>query len=121
MRVALVAAGMAVMLGGCETFEETYLIEQDVMVNEQGVQVNSDLEEDFWGSRWYQFRAYNSNDFPICVRITLKDGSYTSGHSLGGSHLIAPGGSADVGYVNTPADFYINTAVFNPNASGACY
>ena len=121
MRAAVVAAGLAVMLGGCETFEETYLIEQDVMVNEQGVQVNSDLEEDFWGSRWYQFRAYNSNTFPVCVRVTLKDGSYTSGHSLGGSHLIAAGGSADVGYITLPADFYVNASVFSPTDNGACY
>lgn len=121
MRVVLVAAGMAVMLGGCETFEETYTIDQDVIINEQGVQVNSDLEEDFWGSRWYQFRAYNSNAFSICVQVTLKDGSYTSGHSLGAAHLIGPGGSADVGYVTLPADFYVNTSVFNPNGSGQCY
>jgi hypothetical protein len=121
MRVALVAAGMVVLLGGCETFEETYTIEQDVIIDEQGVRVVSDLEEDFWGSSWFQFRAYNSNSFPICVRVSLEDGSYTSGHSLGGAHRIEAGGAADVGYITNPSEFYINTGVFSPSASGECY
>jgi len=121
MRAVAFAAGLAVLFGGCETFEETYLLEQDVLVDEQGIRVVSDLEEDFWGSSWFQFRAYNSNSFPVCVQVTLRDGSYTSGHSLGGAHRIEAGGSADVGYITNPSDFYINTAVSNPSDSGACY
>jgi hypothetical protein len=121
MRVALVAVGMAVLMGGCETFEETYTIEQDVIIDEQGVRVVSDLEEDFWGSSWFQFRAYNSNSFPVCVRVSLHDGSYTSGHSLGAVHRIEPSATVDVGYINTPADFNVNALVTTTNGSGACY
>lgn len=121
MRAVIVAAGLAVMLAGCETLEETYTIQQDVIIDEQGVQVNSDLEEDFFGSRWWQFRAYNSNAFPVCVQVSLKDGSYTSGHSLGGVHRLEASQSADVGYITAPADFYVNARVFSPNDSGVCW
>ena len=49
---------------------------------EQGVRVVSDMEEDMLGSRWWQFRAFNSNDFDVCVQVTLDPSSQTSGHSM---------------------------------------
>jgi hypothetical protein len=120
MRAAMVAVGMAVLLGGCETFEETYTIEQDTLIDEGGVQVTSDLQEDFFGERWFQFRAYNSNSFPVCVQVSLKDGSYTNGHSMGALHRVDSGTSVDVGYINTPADFNVSARVTTTNGSGAC-
>ena len=68
MRKWVWAAVCAPLLGGCETFEESYLVEQKVIIDEQGVRVVSDMEEDMLGSRWWQFRAFNSNDFDVCVR-----------------------------------------------------
>ncbi len=120
MRKLVLAALLAPLVGGCEILDETYLIQQDVIVDEQGVRVVSDMEEDFAGSRWWQFRAFNQNNFPICVQVTLSPGSQTNGHSLGGIHQLAPAGSADVGYINAPADFYVNANVFAVGSDGAC-
>lgn len=118
--VICVAAVVLPLLGGCETFEESYLIEQDVLINENGVQVNADLEEDFFGGQWRQFRAYNSNSFSVCVQVTLSENSQTSGHSMGVVHRLEPQGSADVGYVTLPASFAIYARVWDVDDSGAC-
>lgn len=121
MRAACCAALLALpLVGGCEMLEETYLVEQDVIVDQQGVRVTSDLEEDLFGASWFQFRAYNSNPFPVCVRVTLDGNSYTSGHSLGGAYPIGAGASVDVGYINNPSDFYVNTYVYNLEDDGTC-
>lgn len=120
MRKLVLAALIAPLLAGCETFEESYLVEQDVIIDGQGVRVVSDLEEDMPGSRWWQFRAFNSNDFPACVQVTLDQNSQTSGHSMGAVHRIEAFGSADVGYITAPASFNVNAAVFPTDDDGAC-
>lgn len=118
MRVALVAVGMAVVLGGCETFEP-YSVQYDQVIDQDGVSVYGNLMEDFAGERWWQFSASNSNAFSACVQTNLTSGS-TSGHSMGGIHLLGPGATTDIGYVELPADFRTNTRVWNPLADGSC-
>ncbi len=120
MRKCVLAALVAPLLSGCETFEESYLIEQNVIIDDHGVRVVSDMEEDVLGSRWWQFRAFNSNDFPACVQVTLDQNSQTSGHSMGAVHRIEPFGSADIGYITAPASFYVNAAVFATDEEGVC-
>jgi hypothetical protein len=118
MRVAFVAVGMALLLGGCETFEP-YSVQYDQIINESGVSVYGNLMEDFSGARWWQFTANNSNDFSACVRTSLTSGS-TSGHTMGGSHLLGPGETVDIGYVELPGSFNTDTRVWNPRADGSC-
>ncbi len=120
MRKLVLAALLTPLAGGCEMLDETYLIQQDVILDEQGVRVVSDMEEDFVGARWWQFRAFNQNDFPVCVQVTLSAGSQTSGHSLGGVYQLAPAGDADVGYINAPASFYVNAKAFGVGSDGVC-
>lgn len=116
------ALGTAILaLPGCETLSEPTLIDQTVIIDHEGVRVTSDLEEDFLsGNRWFQFRAFNSNDFNVCVQVTLLDGSSTSGHSLGGIHRVGPTQMADVGYITAPADFRVNAEVFDTNDDEQC-
>ena len=109
----VLAAVCAPFLAGCETFEESHLIEQ-------GVRVVSDMEEDVFGSRWWQFMAFNSYDFDVCVQVTLDPSSQTSGHSMGGVHQIASGASMDVGYINAPANFFVNAGVQATEEDGSC-
>jgi hypothetical protein len=126
MRATLVATAFGAvaslcMLGGCETFDESYLIQQDVIIDSQNVRVTSDLEENgFSGNRWFQFRAFNSNDFDVCVRVTLKEGSQTSGHSMGGLHRVGPSQMVDVGYINSPANFHVNAEIGPTGDGGEC-
>lgn len=120
MRKLVLAALFAPLFGGCEMLEETYLIQQDVIIEDNGVRVVSDMEEDFAGARWWQFRAFNQNNFPVCVQVTLSPNSQTSGHSLGVVHQLGPAGSADVGYINAPADFYVNANIFSVEDNGSC-
>jgi hypothetical protein len=119
MKASLTATALLVLLAGCETFEETYLIEQDVIIEEQNVRVTSDLEEDFFGASWFQFRAYNGNAFPVCVRVSLESNSYTSGHAMGQAYLIASYQTVDIGYIHNPSDFAVDAHVYSPSG-GSC-
>lgn len=118
MRRVVVAAGLVVLLAGCETFEP-YSIQYSEAINHSGVSVYGNLMEDFVGAQWWQFSASNSNDFSACVKHSLTSGR-TSGHTMGATHLLGPGETADVGYVELPADFQTNTVVWNPQTDGSC-
>lgn len=118
MRAAVVAAGLAVVLAGCETFEP-YSIDYDEIINESGVSVYANLMEDF-GSRWYQFSASNSNSFSVCAQTYLHEGASTSGHSMGGVFRIGPGETIDIGYVTLPASFNTGTQVWDVEPNGEC-
>lgn len=119
-KFVLAAALMAPLMVGCEMLDETYLIDQDVIIDSQGVRVFSDLEEDMLGSRWWQFRALNLNNYPVCVQVALLPNAQTSGHSMGGIHQVPPGQSLDVGYVNSPATFQVDANVYSPEPDGSC-
>lgn len=121
MRAVVCAVAMVLpLLGGCEMLEESYLVEQDVLIDNNGVQVSGDLEEDFFGSRWRQFRAYNSNAFSVCVRLALDAGAQTSGHAMGVIHKLGPSASLDVGYVTEPARYSVDARVWRTNARDEC-
>ncbi|HEX5007954.1 MAG TPA: hypothetical protein VFV70_12625 [Hyphomonadaceae bacterium] len=107
-------------LAGCETFEETYLLQRESLIEGDGVSVYEDLEEDFFGSQWYQYTASNSNSFPVCVQVRLNSGASTSGHSMGSVMRVGPGETIDVGYVTLPAQFRFDTQVWNTQDDGSC-
>jgi len=125
MRTTVKAAALglaALALAGCETLNESYTIEERTIIDEQGVRVTSELQEDLLGAnRWFQFRAYNSNDFNVCVQVTLLDGSSTSGHSMGGLHKVGPNQQVDVGYITAPADFRVNAEFADSDDNGECH
>ena len=118
MRGITMAAALTVLLAGCEAFEP-YSVEYDQIIDSSGVSVYGNLMEDIAGSRWWQFSASNLNGESVCVQHSLASGS-TSGHSMGGVHLIGPGATVDIGYVELPADFRTDTQVWRPQASGSC-
>jgi hypothetical protein len=118
MRSAILVAGLAVLVAGCETFEP-YSVEFDQILDQSGVAVYGNLMEDIAGERWWQFTASNSNAFSVCVQTSLTGGR-TSGHSMGGIHLLAPGQSTDIGYVELPGDFRTSSAIWTPQADGNC-
>jgi hypothetical protein len=113
---ALALAGVA----GCETFEETYLIQRESLIEGDGVFVYEDLEEDFFGLQWFQYTASNSNSFPVCAQVRLEPGASTSGHSMGGWFRVGPGETMDIGYVTLPANFRFGTQVWNTRDDGTC-
>lgn len=121
MRAACCAVVMALpLVGGCEVFEETYTVQREALVDQNGVYIYEDLEEDFFGARWFQYTASNSNAFPICVRVSLASGASTSGHSMGRIIRIASGDTVDIGYVHLPASFGFNTEAWGTRADGTC-
>jgi hypothetical protein len=107
-------------MAGCETFEETYLIQRESLVEQEGVHVYEDLEEDFFGSQWFQYTASNGNSFPVCAQLRLEGGASTSGHSMGGAFRVGPGETVDIGYVSLPAQFRFGTQVWNTREDGSC-
>ncbi len=121
MRKMLLLAPLALAaVAGCETFEETYLIQRESLIDRQGIHVYEDLEEDFFGSQWLQYTAYNSNSFPVCAQVSLEPGASTSGHSMGGWYRVGPGETIDIGYVTLPAQFRFGTQVWDTQDDGAC-
>lgn len=120
MRAACCAVLLALPLaGGCEIFEETYTISSDTIFNQGGVEVTEYVEEDFGGSRWFQYRAFNNNGMPRCVRVSIAGGQ-TSGHSMGQVIRIDANSSADIGYVYLPADFTLQSQVWETRSDGTC-
>lgn len=121
MRVrVLITAAVLPLLAGCEIFEETYTIASEQLFNEDGVQIQEDVEEDFGGTRWFQYSASNSNDFPVCVRVSIVPGGQTNGHSMGSVINIPAFGTEDVGYVYLPANFNLRTQVWGAEADDTC-
>lgn len=118
MRGGLVAVA-ALALGGCEMFEETYTISSETLFSDGGVQITEYVEEDFGGTRWFQYNASNNNAEPACVRVSIANGQ-TNGHSMGRIIKVNAYDSADVGYVYLPADFTLQTQVWFTGQDGEC-
>lgn len=119
------AAGLALFallaVSGCETLSESYSVEQIDLINESGIHVYSNLMENPWdGSQYWQFRASNYGNYPFCVQVGLSRIGFTSGHSMGYNHYLAPGETKDVGYVHAPADFETDTRTWDPGSDDSC-
>ena len=113
--LALVAAA------ACETFEESYLVEREDLIDNDYVRVFSDLEEYVWdGGRFWQFTAISRADQPVCVQVALTGDSRTSGHSMGSIFAIPPNGMLDIGYVTGPADFGVDARSWSAQGDGTC-
>lgn len=108
-------------LSACETLSESYLVEREDVLNENGIHVYSDLMENAWdGSSYFQFRASNYSDYPFCVRVSLSSVSFSNGYEMGYVHYVAPGETRDVGYVHAPARFQTSTDAWDPDENGQC-
>lgn len=116
---AALAALLAV--SACETLSESYSVEQDDLLNGNGIHVYSDLMENAWDDSFYwQFRAVNYGDHPFCVRTGLASVRFSNGYEMGHVHYMAPGASRDIGYVHGPADFQVDAQTWAPDANGQC-
>ncbi|AXE66079.1 putative lipoprotein [Hyphomonas polymorpha PS728] len=109
------------VVSACETLSESYVIERDDLLNEDGIHVYSDLMENPWdGAQYWQFRATNYSDYPFCVRTGLASVSHSNGYDMGNVHYLAPGESRDIGYVHAPANFQVDARTWDPDANGNC-
>lgn len=118
---SLAALAVLLTVSACETLGESYAIERDDLLNEDGIHVYSDLMENAWdGARYWQFRAVNYSEYPFCVRVGLASVSYSNGYDMGHVHYLAPGASRDIGYVHAPADFRVEARAWDPDENGGC-
>lgn len=115
-------AVLAAVLGAsaCESVFEPVLLERETLLDEEGVYIYSDLEETFDGERYWQFSASNYNAFHVCVSAGFTGNSYADNYSMGGSYRIEPGGVIDIGYVYAPANFGVDSRVWNVDQNGNC-
>jgi hypothetical protein len=120
MTLRVWAAVLTLFAGGCEMLDETYVAESETMLEGEGVRIFEDLERDAWGGATLQYRASNSNDFPICVQVTLDEGAQTSGHSMGRIIRIPGGQTTEIGYVVPPARFDLSSHFWSPQDNGEC-
>jgi hypothetical protein len=116
----VLAAAIAVLLGGCATLNETYIAETTTMLEGDGVRIFEDLEQDAWGGATFQYRASNMNDVPVCVQVTMNSGAQTSGHSMGSIIRVPPGETVEIGYVIAPAQFDLSSVYWGPQSDGSC-
>lgn len=123
---------VAALLGGCGTLadfvNESYLLER-----QRGAEMRSpqgaatawiDMEERqnvHTGRPFIEFKASNHGGVPLCARAWVDQVDADGGYRFGSWHLVPPGGTVLIGFVN---DYYtargIDTDWRYPGSDGRC-
>jgi hypothetical protein len=116
---AVVAA--AALAGGCETLGEPVFLERTVLLQSDSMLIVEDLEEDILGgSRWVQYTAFNTGQWPFCAQVTFERIDMANGYAYGEIYRVDPGAEMDLAYIHLPARYSVASQTWAPQANGEC-